>query len=646
MKRNIYLSMKTLEEAKLLWLERFPKTLRTRPETVSVFEARGRVTACPVFARWSYPTFHSAAMDGIATKAELTFGVSEKKPKVLELGKDFLWINTGQPLPQGFDSVIMVEKIHQIDETHVEIRAPAYPWQHVRKVGEDIVTSELILTVDHQITAYDIGVLVAAGVKEVTVWKRPNVFIIPTGNELEVHGALELADPPPPPKVVETNSLVLKGLVEEAFGMATVMPIVKDDIESLKSSILRSIEAGADLVMVNAGSSAGSKDFTRHAIELLGHVLAHGIAMMPGKPTVLGVVRDVPVVGNPGYPVSAVLSFNEFVRPLILAWQGLETSAQNRCKVRLTRPLPSKPGIDEFIRVNIGLVDKDKEPVAIPLPRAAGSMVSIQRAEGIVKCPKELEGFNQDDIVDADLLVHPKELQKTIVIIGSHDMTLNIIEDEMRRSGKDLRVISSNVGSLGGLIALKKGHCHASGTHLLDPKTGEYNRSYVAKYLRGVPVVVFHLVRREQGFMVAKGNPKGIKGISDLARPDVRFVNRQAGSGTRVLLDYELKKAGIDPKEIIGYDHEEYTHMAVAVDIKSEVADVGLGILAAARALNLDFIPLASEQYDLVIPKRFLGDELIQQLLSTIRSHAFKERVFQMGGYDPSQAGEVFFELS
>lgn len=644
MGRDIYLRMLPLEQAKALWFERFPWTRRTRPETISVFEARGRVTAEPVFANWSYPTFHSAAMDGIVTKAEYTFGASEKNPIVLEIQKEFLWINTGQPIPEGLDCVIMVEKLQQLDEAHIEIRSPAYPWQHVRKIGEDLVASELLLTIDHLINSYDIGVLVASGIKEIRVWKRPKVYIIPTGNELVGHDYLGLKEPPPAPKVVESNSLVLKGLVEEALCEAVVLDIVKDELDLLKEAILSSIEAGADLVMVNAGSSAGSKDFTAEAIRDLGEVLAHGIAMMPGKPTVLGVVKDIPVVGNPGYPVSAVLSFKEFVRPLIRSLQGLSELDPRRCKVRLTRPIPSKPGVDEFVRVNIGIVDPSKEPVAIPLPRAAGSLVSLQKAEGIVKVPRELEGLNPDDIVEADLLVAPEELKNTILIIGSHDMALDILGDEIKRIGRDLRLISSNVGSLGGLLATKRGHCHVAGTHLLDPETGEYNRSYVKKYLKDIPVAVFHLVKRMQGFMVAKGNPKGIRGLSDLIRPDVRFVNRQAGSGTRVLLDYELKKAGIDPRDIRGYDHEEYTHMAVAVDVKSGMADVGLGILSAAKALDLDFVPVTEEQYDIVIPKRFMDNELIRVLLSVIRSDRFKERVSKMGGYDPSMAGELFFE--
>jgi putative molybdopterin biosynthesis protein len=233
----------------------------------------------------------------------------------------------------------------------------------------------------------------------------------------------------------------------------------------------------------------------------------------------------------------------------------------------------------------------------------------------------------------------------TVVIIGSHDNTIDILADEIRRRGYNIRISSGNVGSLGGLTALRKGTCHVAGSHLLDTETGEYNISYIKKYLKGVKVSVFHLVLREQGLIVAKGNPKEIKGIEDLTREGVTFINRQAGSGTRVLFDYKLKQSAAKAEAIRGYDHEEFTHMAVAVDVLSGAADCGVGIYAAAKALNLDFIPMEQEQYDLIFPSFVLEQRAIQLLLETIRSQEFKDRVVALGGYDPARSGELWQEI-
>jgi putative molybdopterin biosynthesis protein len=311
--------------------------------------------------------------------------------------------------------------------------------------------------------------------------------------------------------------------------------------------------------------------------------------------------------------------------------------------VQPSRDLPSKLGVEEFLRVNIGKVG-DKT-VATPLPRAAGSITTLTRAEGIIRIPALSEGIGQDEVAAAELLVDEEEIQNTLVVIGSHDITIDLIGDEMRRKGHNIRISSGNVGSLGGLMALRKGTCHLAGSHLLDTETGEYNISYIKRYLKGLKVSVFHLALRDQGLILAKGNPKGIKGLEDLTRKEITFVNRQAGSGTRVLFDYRLGKLSIRPESIKGYDHEEFTHMAVAVDVLSGAADCGVGIYAAARALDLDFIPLEKEQYDLIIPSSMIENPQMGLLLETIRSQEFKDRVMALGGYDPSKSGEFWREV-
>jgi len=643
MKRQVYLSMKSLEQAREIFLSRFGPGLRTGVESVGSQDSAGRVTAEPVFARRSAPSYHASAMDGIAVRAAETYGTTERFPKMLELERNAVWVNTGQPLPESFDAVIMVEKIHQVDDNRLEIRGPAYPWQHVRKVGEDIVATQLLFPRNHCIRPYDVGALISGGVFSVRVWQKPRVAIIPTGSELVRHTEIAEDAALEKGRIIEYNSLILAALVRECNGIPILYDIVPDVQEDIRAVLARAVDSEADVVIINAGSSAGSRDYTVHMVGEMGEILVHGVAMMPGKPTILGAVKGKPVVGNPGYAVSAALSFDEFVRPLLYRLQGSSFPKIETVSVRPTRDIPSRLGIEEFLRINIGQVGD--RYVATPLARAAGSITTLTRAEGILRIPQLSEGITQDQEAEARLLVPEEALKHTVVVIGSHDISIDILGDEVRHGGRDIRISSGNVGSLGGLLALRKGTCHMAGSHLLDTETGEYNISYVRRYVKGLKIALFHLVLRDQGLIVARGNPKGIGGIQDLTRTDIAFVNRQAGSGTRVLLDYHLRQAGISPDAIRGYDHEEFTHMAVAVDVLSGAADCGMAIHAAARALNLDFVPIAREQYDLLIPVHLLDQPNIQAVLETVRSVHFRERILSLGGYDPSRSGELFAEV-
>ncbi len=642
MKRNIYLAMKGLEEARSIFSKVW-QGKKTLPEEINVEDALARVTAEPVFARISAPTYHSAAMDGIAVRVEETYGATEKKPKILKTGDGTLWINTGQALPEGYNAVIMIEKIHQLDDASIEIIAPAYPWQNIRKVGEDIVATQLILPQNHLIRSYDMGALIAAGVFTIMVRKKPRVIIIPTGTELIRPGDITDLGRLEKNQIIESNSIILSGLVRESQGESIVFDITPDEEADIRSALLRAADSDADLVIINAGSSAGSKDYNASIIAQLGEVLVHGVAMMPGKPTILGVINGKPVIGIPGYTVSAIMSFEQFAKPLLLSLQCLAPPKGRSIPVNPSTNIPSKLGIEEFIRVNIGKVGD--RLIATPLPRSAGSITTLTRAEGIIRIPPLSEGVTQEELINAELLVSDEELLNTIVVIGSHDITIDILADEIRQgTGKNIRISSGNVGSLGGLMAIKKGICHFAGSHLLDTQTGEYNVSYIKRYLKGIRVSLFRLVLREQGLIIQKNNPKGIKGIMDLTRDDISFVNRQAGSGTRILFDYNIARAGIKPESIKDYAQEEFTHMSVAVDVLSGAADCGMGIFAAAKTLDLDFIPIAREQYDLVIPTAILNDPNIRAVLDTIRSPGFRNRVESLGGYDPSRSGDLIME--
>ena len=639
MSRRIYLKMKSLKEARDIFLTHWNLAKMLSAETVATVNAAGRVTAAPVFARFSSPTFHSAAMDGIAVRAEHTFGARPESPMELTIGKAARWVNTGQPMPAEADAVIMVENIHQIDEETVEIRAAAYPWQNVRKVGEDIVATELLLPQNHLINAYDIGALLAAGVLTLQVYRQPQVLIIPTGSELLEAEDLKDKEKVPAGAIVEFNSWVLASLAGQWGGECDRHSIVPDDPALLRQELLTAVGGKYDVVIINAGSSAGSEDHTANLIGELGEVLVHGVAIMPGKPTVLGDIGGKPVVGNPGYPVSAVISMEQFVRPLLYRMQGLDEPEAEMVETYPAQKIPSKLGVEEFFRVNIGRVGD--RLIATPLARGAGSITSLTHATGFLRIPDTVEGVIESESHAITLLTSRRGIERTLVVVGSHDMTLDLIANLLKRCDPQINLASSNVGSLGGLLALRKSTAHLAGSHLLDTETGEYNISYINRYLSGIEICLINLVHREQGLIVAPGNPKSIKGLQDLVRDGLSFVNRQAGSGTRILLDWRLAQLGIDSAKIKGYEREEYTHMAVAVDVLSGTADVGMGIHAAAQALALDFIPVTTERYDLVIPAEHYENPLVQELLKVIAGQEFKEQVMAMGGYDVRDTGSI-----
>jgi putative molybdopterin biosynthesis protein len=638
-KRNVYLQMTSLDAARNTVMTAFESAMACSAETISTPEAVGRILAEPVTAKFSSPHFHAAAMDGIAVAAKATYGAHEARPKVLRLGVDAFPVNTGHVLPDGTDAVIMIEAVQDVDEQRVQIEAPAFPWQHVRKMGEDIVATELLFARHHRVTPYCVGALLSAGLFDVKVLRRPKVVIIPTGSEL-----VDWRTTPPeaikPGQVIESNAYVLSAMVTAAGGVCERLEKLSDDPDAIQEAIRKAVsDESVHAVMLTGGSSAGSEDFARSAIAAQGEVLVHGVTMMPGKPVIAGKVDQKPVFGIPGYPVSAIIAFEQLVAPLLARWLGQPEPQRHRVDVRLTRKVASKLGVEEFVRVKIGRVGE--KMVATALPRGAGQITSITEADGIVRIPAHLEGINTDQPVKAELLRELGQIDRTAMIVGSHDNTLDLLADELRAQSTGFSLSSSHVGSMGGLMAIKRGVCHAAGMHLLDENDGSYNISYVRKYLSGMAVRMVQLVLRDQGLIVPKGNPKQIGGLEDLGCQDVQFINRQGGSGTRILLDFRLKQLGIPPDRISGYADEEFTHMAVAAAVLSGAADVGLGIQAAAKALDLDFIPVVIEQYDLVIPAEHFDTPAIQSLLKVIRSDAFKTRVNAMGGYHTKRTGEV-----
>ncbi len=636
--RNVYLKMKTLEEARALLFNTFQPADPPISETVPVPDAVGRVLADAVFARLSSPGFHAAAMDGIAVMAENTFGAGESRPRQLAIGKDAFYVNTGHVLPENTNAVIMIEHVQVIGESRIQIEAPAFPWQHVRKMGEDIVATELLFPRNHRITPYSVGALLSGGVFSVQVRKKPKVLIIPTGSEL-VDWRTTPIEAVKPGQVLETNSVVLGKLVEAWGGRYERHEMIRDDLETMTQIVRQACRSDADIILTVGGSSAGSEDYMKAVIQHIGEVLVHGITMMPGKPLIMGIVNQKPVFGIPGYPVSAIVAYEQLVGPLISAMIGQPELQRPTVRVEPIRKIPSKLGIEEFVRVKLGKVDE--RIVAIPLPRGAGCITTLTQADGIIRIPNHIEGIKENEPVRAELLRPLSSIKNTIVVVGSHDNTLDVLADLISYHHPGLTLSSSHVGSMGGLMAIKRGVCHLAGSHLLNTEDGSYNLSDIRKFLPDIPVKRVQLVFRDQGFMVSRGNPKGITGVEDLVRKDIRFVNRQSGSGTRILLDFRLKQLDLNPREINGYDFDEFTHMSVAAAVLGGTADMGLGIFAAARALNLDFIPVVTEQYDLIIPERFFDTENIQHLLTTIRTPDFKQRVEKLGGYHTERTGEI-----
>ena len=634
--RRYYLSDIPVAEALETFFSELDSAGALKPspgETVALERCGGRVTAEPVWAQTSSPHYDSAAMDGVAVRAGDTVGATETSPVRLRLGEQAAWVDTGDPLPEIFDAVIMVEVVQEVDESTIEIQSPVAPYEHVRPLGEDIVATEMVLPENHTLRPVDLGACAAAGVTRLSVRRAPRVALIPTGTELVPAGSdLQPGD------IVEFNTLMLAEMINGWGGDATRWEPVPDDYDRLKSTIAEAVR-DYDVVVVNAGSSAGSEDHTARLVEDLGKLLVHGVALRPGHPVVLGVAEGKPVIGIPGYPVSAVVTSEIFVKPLIERQLGVVSQERQKLRATMTRRVLSPMGEDEYLRVRVGRVG-DKT-VATPIQRGAGVIMSMVRADGLVLVPRFSEGLGAGERVDVELLRPAEEIEGTIVAIGSHDLTLDLLASHLRRRDPKLTLASSHVGSLGGLIALGRGEAHLAGCHLLDEETGEYNLSYVDRHLKDSDVVVVNLVQRVQGLMVAPGNPRGMTSLEDLARDGLGFVNRQRGSGTRVLLDYKLKELGIAPERIKGYGREEYTHLAVAAAVAAGSADVGVGILSAARAIGVDFVPLLTEQYDLIVPREFYQSDLLRPLLSLIRGDEFRQEVEALGGYDVTTMGRI-----
>lgn len=630
--RNLYLSNTPIDEARDKYLEALDIQSLIAYETIPVTQSLDRITRHAVYAKYSSPLYNASAMDGIATESKLTDEARETSPVTLKKGRDYVIVDTGDPIRPPFDCVIMAEDITENDEGDMVIFASAAPWQHVRPVGEDIVAGEMILPSAHKIRPIDIGVLLSAGITEIEVVKKPVVAIFPTGTEI-----IEPTETPKEGDIIESNSRMFQGMVTEYGGIGKRYPHIIDDYDLIKSKISEAVDSH-DMVIVNAGSSAGTEDYTVHVLRDLGDVIIHGVAVKPGKPVILAIVRGKPVIGLPGYPVSAYIAFENFVAPVLTELTKSAGVKTEFIDAVLSRRLVSSLKHREYVRVKVGKVDD--RFVAAPLARGAGAAMSLVRADGFCIIEQNVEGVEAGETVKVQLYRGRDEIENTLVIIGSHDMILDVVGDMMPNIYRNMFVSSTHVGSMGGLMALSRGEAHIAPSHLLDEETGIYNVSYVKSIFKE-PMAIIKGVHRIQGIMVKKGNPLNIKGVEDLVR--ARYVNRQRGAGTRVLLDYKLKKAGVDPSDIQGYDREATTHMAVAALVQGDSADAGMGILPAAKAMGLDFIEIGPEEYDFVIRRKDLQLPQVKAFLEIIKSDEFKETLAKMGGYGCDHTGEIIY---
>lgn len=623
-KRNIYIDNIDVELA----LEKYFSEISFdfKSEKISVLDSVGRVTYKAVYANYCSPTYAASAMDGIFLFSEKIKEATEVTPVYLN-ENDFKYVNTGNPLDLSLgDCVVMIEELIELEDGNFKIIKNAKPWQHIRPIGEDIVAGEMLIKSNHKILPQDLGALITGGIKEIEVYKKPMVAIIPTGDEVIDIFKEEFKEK----SVIDCNSYIFSAQIKEWGGIPYIQEKLKDNYNEMKKK-LKELSKNYDVLVVNAGSSAGSKDYTKNVIEEIGEVIIHGVAIKPGKPTILGKINGKPVIGIPGYPVSAYLAMDIFMKPLLEKMTNI-FNVENFIEGKLGKSIVSSLKHKELVRVTLHK-NKD-EYIVMPLARGAGITTSLSKADGILEISKSVEGIGLGERVKVRLLKPLKEIDNNLVSIGSHDIVMDLI-------GDSIKLCSTHVGSFGGILAIKQRNTDIAPIHMLDEESGEYNISFIKKYFPSEDMMLVKGVERIQGLIVQKGNPLNLKEIKDILEKNIKFVNRQRGSGTRILLDYWLKDENLDYINLKGYDYEVATHLDVAMAIKNGTAEAGLGIMEAAKIADLDFIPLAKEEYDFLINPEIKNSEKIKEFIKFLKSDFLKKKIESLDGYSLNKPGEV-----
>ena len=614
--KDRYLKLTELKDALSILKSRCLNNSISR--TVPVSQSAGRVTASAIYSKLSIPSWHLSAMDGIAVASKDTIGATEQNPKLIKHG---IRINTGNIIPDGFDAVIMIEDVVEAVDGYI-IRSSVSSWSNIRPVGEDITSTEMILPGGRMIRPQDIGALLSYGITSVDVISV-HVALIPTGSEIVPPGTR-----PSPGQVIESNMGMIAAALKDMGADVFESPIIPDDPGLIRSAIEDAVNYH-DLILVSAGSSKGTRDHTADCIRDLGEIYIHGISIKPAKPVIIGEINSKLVIGIPGYPVACYTILREIISP-VLSWYGLSVPEPRTIRASLSGTLTSEIGTDEFVLMSIGKMRG--RWVAHPLSRGSGVQMSMVRANAYCKIPYHCEGYESGTDIDVTLTVPISEAEKTILIIGSHDPVIDRLSDLLRKEG--IIPSSTNVGSMGGLLALKRGDCHLAPMHLLG-EDGDYNISYLKKYIPGEDLVLICVAEREQGIVSNTGLT-----FDDITSHE--FVNRQKGSGTRMLLDFILREKGINPHKISGYDREATTHLGVCLAVKNGDADLGLAVHTAARAFELLFVPIGTERYELVTTARLAEEDYrIQSLISRIQSEQFKEILNALGGYQTKETGVI-----
>ncbi|HII99306.1 MAG TPA: molybdopterin biosynthesis protein [Methanoregula sp.] len=610
-----YLELRSFDEAIDLLKKTFPRPEKT--EKVPVMQAAGRIVVSPVYAKYSVPEVNLAAMDGIAVRSRDTVGAIDANPITID---HFSRVNTGNIVPPEFDAVIMIEDVWEAGNDF-QIRKSATPRQHIRPAGEDIRESRLVLPKGHLIRPFDIGALVTYGITTVEVL-TVNVGIIPTGSELVPLGAR-----PAPGQVVESNTIMAQVYLSQMGAHCTRYPIVPDDPDLIRDTLRLAVKEN-DLVLISAGSSAGTRDFTESVIRSLGELIFHGVAVKPGKPAMLGRVNDTPVLGLPGYPLAAQTVLREFAAPLLESW-GFAPAPRYPVTVRLAQPLVSDLGFDEFIPVFVGRIGDSI--IGAAHGKGAAVQMATVKANGYTHIPASIEGYEGGTAIEVFLTTDPGSVERTIILTGTLDPALEELASLAQNEG--LFIHATNPGNISGLRALTRNACHAAPLSL---PAHSLHLSYepLISYNENPDLAFIHLATMELGIVSRDGLDTG-----DL--PHARFINTRKGTPSRSILDDLLKREGINPAQVDGYLQEVHGPQAVAAAILNGFADAGMCTSGIATAEGLRFVPVASEDYELVVQKEMLNDPRISTLVSLIKSPRFYAILQKKGGYDLTLTGTI-----